>query len=84
MHWDANKIFTILPFYRSYIDKPKVKNLNNVELLKELPFYDGRSYKIEILDKKDVIVQLKSSEIMLLNCSKTYWLNWKALNIKLL
>ena len=63
MHWDANKIFTILPFYRSYIDKPKVKNLNNAELLKELPFYDGRSYKIEILDKKDVIVQLKSSEI---------------------
>ena len=41
MHsWDANKIFKILPFYNSYIDKTKVKKSNNVQLLKELPFYD--------------------------------------------
>ena len=38
--WVANEIFKILPFYNSYIDKPKAKKLNNVELLKELPFYD--------------------------------------------
>ena len=77
MHWDANKIFKILPFCNTYIEKPKVKKLNNVQLLKELPFYDewsivknktaftgyARSYKIEIVDKRDVIVQLKASEI---------------------
>ena len=77
--WDANKIFRDLPFYESYIEKPKVKKLNNVQLLKELPFYDelsivknktafsgyARSYKIEIVDKRDVVVQLKASEIVI-------------------
>ena len=54
--------------------------MNNVELLKELPFYDelsivknsivktafsgyAQSYKIEIVDKRDVVVQLKASEL---------------------
>ena len=51
--------------------------MNNVQLLKELPFYDelsivknktafsgyGQSCKIETVDKRDVIVQLKGSEI---------------------
>ena len=78
MHsWDAKEIFKILPFYNSYIEKPEVKKWNNVKLLKELPFYDelsivknkaafsgyAQSYKIEIVDKKDVVVQLKASEI---------------------
>ena len=50
---------------------------SNVKLLKELPFYDelsivknktafsgySQSYKIEIVDKKDMIVQLKASKI---------------------
>ena len=40
MHRDANKIFKILPFYNSYIETPKVKKLKNVQLPKELPFYD--------------------------------------------
>ena len=52
--------------------------MNNVELLKELTFYDelsivknkttfsgyAQSYKIEIFDKTDVVVQLKASEIV--------------------
>ena len=56
----------------------------NVRLLKELPFYDdlstvknkttfsdyAQSYKVEIVDKKDVIVQLKSSEISIENLFK--------------
>ena len=55
----------------------KDQRLNNVQLFKELPFYDelnivknktafsgySRSYKIEIVDKRDVIIQLKSSKI---------------------
>ena len=77
MHWDESKIFQLLPFYDSYIEKPRIKNLNNVQLFKELPFYDelnivknktafsgyGRSYNIEIVYKRYVIVQLKASEI---------------------
>ena len=43
MHWDANEIFQVLPFYGTYIGKPDVKKLNNVELLKELLFYDELS-----------------------------------------
>ena len=79
MHWDANKIFRDLPFYDIYIEKPKVKKLNNVQLLKELPLYEelsiiknkaafsgyGQSYEIEIVDKRDVVVQLKTSEIVI-------------------
>ena len=43
MHWDANKIFRISPFYNALIERPEVKKLNNVELLKELPFYNELS-----------------------------------------
>ena len=77
MHWDAKKLFQILPFYNTFIERPEIKKLSNVQLLKELPFYDelsivknnstfsvyARSYKIEIVDKKDPIVQLKASEL---------------------
>ena len=77
MYWDANKIFKILPFFNTYIEKSEVKKLNNVQLIKELPFYDewsivknktafsgyAQSYKIEIVDKRDVVVQLKASKI---------------------
>ena len=40
MHWDAKKIFQALPFYNTFIEKPKIKKLSSVELLKKLPFYD--------------------------------------------
>ena len=45
MHWDwdAYKIFKNLPYYNTYTEKPEVKKLNNVQLLKELPFYDELS-----------------------------------------
>ena len=62
--------FQILPFYNTFIERPEIKKLPNVQLLKELPFYDElsivksnsafggytSSYKIEIVDKKDPIV----------------------------
>ena len=40
MHWNAKKIFQILPLSNTYIEKPRIKKLSNVQLLKELPFYD--------------------------------------------
>ena len=85
MHsWDANKIFKILPFFNSYIEKPGVKKLNNVQLLKKLPFYDelsivknktafsgyAQSSKIEVVDKRDVIVQVKASKISIVELFK--------------
>ena len=80
MQYDLNKeLLKILPFYYSFIDTPRIKNLSNIQLLRELPFYDdlniiinkaafsgcSKSYKIEIIDKIDMIAQLKSSEISL-------------------
>ena len=91
MHWDANQIFKIWPFLNTYIEKPEVKKLNNVELLKELPFYDelsivknkttfsgyAQSYKIEIIDKRDVIVQLKASKISIIELFKDLYIELK-------
>ena len=78
------KKLKILPFFNTYIEKPKVKKLNNVELLKGLLFYDdlnivkdksafsgyARSYKIEIVDKRDIVVQLKASQISIVELFK--------------
>ena len=58
--------FKELPFYNSFIEKPKIKRLTNINLLAELPFYKQlsviktdqafsgyeRSYKVEIIEKK--------------------------------
>ena len=69
--------FKELPFYNIPIDKPKIKRLKNIDLLPELPFYDqlniiktdhgfsgcAVSYKVEIVDKKDPIVQLEASKL---------------------
>ena len=62
----------------------KVKKLNNVELLAELPFYHelsivknktafcayAQSYKVEIVDKRDVAAQLKASKIRIVELFK--------------
>ena len=80
MHNDLNKeLLKILPFYNSFIDMTEIKTLSKVHLMKESPFYDELkivkinnafsgyegTYKSEIVDKRDVVVQLKSSEISL-------------------
>ena len=58
------------------IEKPKNNHLSNIELLYELPFNDelsvveilkgfrryARSYKVEILDRKDPLAQLEASK----------------------
>ena len=91
MVWDESKIFKILPLNDSYIEKPNIKKLSNMRLLKELPFYDDLSvvknttafsgyaqrYKIEIVDKKGVIVQLKSTEISIENLFKDLLIEMK-------
>ena len=73
--WDAKKLFQILPFY-AFIEKPEIKKLSNIKSLQELPFYNQlnvvkssnafsrypRSYKVEIVDHKDPLVQLQASK----------------------
>ena len=63
-----------------------LKKLSNAKLLQELPFYNelsivksnsafsgyARSYKIEIVDKKDPIVQLKASELSIKDLFKDH------------
>ena len=74
--WDTKKSFQILPFYNAFIEKPKIKHLANIELLHGLPFYDelsvvkksnafkgyASSYKVEIIESKDPLVQLEASQ----------------------
>ena len=70
-HSDAVDYFKELPFYNKAIKKPKVKRLKNIDRLAELSFYEqlrviktnqafrgyAMSYNVEIIEKKDPIVQ---------------------------
>ena len=74
---DVIDYFKELPFYNKPIKKPKVKCLKNIDQLIELPFYEqlhvikadqafsgyAMSYKVEIIEKQDPIVQLKASKL---------------------
>ena len=69
--------FKELPFYNKPIEKPKIKRLKNIDLLAEQPFYEqlniiktnqafrgyAMSYKVEIVDRKDLILQLKAGKL---------------------
>ena len=73
---DAVDYFKELPFYNKPVKKSKVKRLKNIDRLAELPFYEqlsviktnqvfrgyAMSYKVEIVEKKEPIVQLKASK----------------------
>ena len=80
-HSDVIDYFKEIPFYNKPIKKPKVKRLKNIDQLIELPFYEqldviktdqefsgyAMSYKVEILRKKDPIVELKASKLSIKN-----------------
>ena len=73
-HSDAVGYFKELPFYNKPIEKPTVKRLKNINRLAELPSYEqltviktnqafrgyAMSYKVEIIERKDPIVQLEA------------------------
>ena len=73
---DTVEYFKELSFYKKPIEKPKIKRLKNIDRLVQLPFYKqlsvtklnqvfqgyALSYKIELMEKKDPIVQLKASK----------------------
>ena len=74
---DANHYFKDLSFYNKPIGKPKVKQLKKIDRLTELPFYEqltviktdqafsgyAASYKVQIVERKDPIVQLEASKL---------------------
>ena len=76
-HLDAEDYFKELPFYNKSVKKPKVKRLKNIDRLAELPFYEqlsiiktdqafegyAMSYKVEVIERKDPIVQLEASKL---------------------
>ena len=80
-HSDAVDYFKELPFYNKPIKKPKVKRLKDIDQLIELPFYEqldviktdeafsgyAMSYKVQIVERKDPIVQLKASKLSIKN-----------------
>ena len=72
-HPDAVDYFKEFQFYKSHIEKPRIKCLKNIDLLSELPFYEelnliktnyafrgyAMSHKVEIIEKKNPIKQLE-------------------------
>ena len=73
---EAKSLFQTLPFYNVLIEKPEIKKLSIIELLHELPFCNelsitevskglkryASSYKVEIVDHKDSLIQLEASK----------------------
>ena len=73
---EAKRLFQELPFYNTFIKKPSIKQVRNIDLLHDLPFYNElniakiseafkryvKSCKIEIKDSKDPFVQLETNK----------------------
>ena len=80
---ETNRVnyFKELPFYNEPIKKPEIRRLKNNDLLSELLFFEQSSiiktnqafkeyaisYKVEIVEKKDPIVQLEGSKSSIRN-----------------
>ena len=76
-HPSAVDCFKELPIYNKPIEKTKIKRLNNIDQLAELPFYEqlsviktdqafrgyAMSYKVEIVERKDLILLLEASKL---------------------
>ena len=75
-NFNAVSYFKELPFYNKSIEKLKIKRLKNIDLSGEQPFYKqlniikasqafsgyAMSYKVEIIERKDLIVQLEATK----------------------
>ena len=79
-HSDVINYFKELPFYNKPIERP-IKRLKNIDPLVELPFYEqlsviktdqafkgyAVSYKVEVVEKEDPILQLEASKLSIKN-----------------
>ena len=75
-HPDVDDYFKEIPFCNKPIEETKIKHLENIDQLCELPFFEplsiiktsqafsgyAMSYKVEIVERKDQIVQLEASK----------------------
>ena len=75
-HLDVVEHFKDLPLYNKPIEKPKIKHLQNIDLLSEDPFYEelniiktshafrgyAMSYTVKLVEKIDPIKQLEASK----------------------
>ena len=78
---DVIDYFKELPVYNKPIKKPKVKRLKDIDRLIERPFYEkmdvikteeafsgyATSYKVQIVGRKDLIIQIKASKLSIKN-----------------
>ena len=85
---ETKRLLKKLPFYNAPIEKPKIKKVNNVDMLSGLPFYHelsivksakafkryARSYSIEIINDKDenIYKRLKLVKQLLKICLEIY------------
>ena len=72
-------VLLLTSFYNKLIKKPKVKRLKDIDQSIELPFYKqlgvikrdqafscyAMSYKVQIVERKHPIVQLKASKLII-------------------
>ena len=57
---EAKRSFQELPFYNVLIEKPCIKRVKNIDLLRELPFYDELIMAKISEDLKDMQEVLKT------------------------
>ena len=80
-HRHVKDYFKEIPFYNRPTEKPNYKRLKNIDLSAELPFFENlsiiktneafsgyaMSFKVEIVERKNLIVQLEVSKLNIKN-----------------
>ena len=97
-HPSAADYFEERHFYKKPIEKPKIKHLKSIDQLPELPFFEqlsliktnqafkgyAMSYKVETVERKDLIVQLEPSKLSNKDLFGSLLNETKGLNIRIL
>ena len=88
---EAKGFFQELLFYNVLIEKPKIKHLENIDLIHELSLLKipkafkgyARSYKIEIIDLKDLLAQSEVSKSSIKDLFKYLFDEMKGFNYEI-
>ena len=81
-HPSVKDYFKQILFYNRPIEMAKIKRLKDIDLSAELPFFEqlsiiktnqafsgyAMSYKVEVVERKDLIVQLEASKLSIKKC----------------
>ena len=96
-HPDVINYVKKLPFYTTYIENPNIIKVKKIDLLSEIHFYEeldtvktdeafkryAISYKVELVYKKDPLIQLETSKSSIKDLFNNLLKQPKVLNIKL-